>query len=90
VKGPQALSDFWLALPRATWSHVERVLSLADGTFFLGQQKLGNKLYRRDCYKGLEEEVEQIFAQKDSAGEMVNQAVAIIGNPGQQDSDPAP
>jgi hypothetical protein len=60
-------------------------MSLADGTTFLGQPKLGNKLYRRDCYTGLEREMEQIFAPKDSAGETVNQAVAIIGNPGQQD-----
>jgi hypothetical protein len=64
---------------------IKKVMRLADGMTFLGQPNLSNKLYRRGRYTGLKREMEQIFVPKDSAGETVNRAVAIIGNPGQQD-----
>jgi hypothetical protein len=84
VKGPQALSDFWLALRRAEISHFGKVLTLVDGTSFLGDLRLGKKLYYRDCYEGLEQELKQIFDQKDDSGARAYDAVAIIGNPGKQ------
>jgi hypothetical protein len=81
---PQELSDFWTALPNATWSDDEDVMTLAEGTSFFGHAGLGNQLYLRDCYPALQEGVRDMFAQVDSHGRRKNKAVAIIGNPGEK------
>lgn len=84
VRGPQELSDFWLALPQAEISHAGKVLSLVDGMSFLGDRCLGKKLYIRECYEGLERELKELFARKDDSGRKEINAVAIIGDPGGQ------
>ncbi|GAQ93517.1 hypothetical protein KFL_016040010 [Klebsormidium nitens] len=57
-------------------------MTLVDGTHFLGHEGLSNRLYRRDCYPDLQQNVSELFAQEDSTGRKKNRAVAIIGNPG--------
>jgi hypothetical protein len=59
-------------------------MTLADGTSFLGSKALGNKLFNCDCYGPLDRLLDQLFAGTSSEGDV--EAVAIIGNPGQQDS----
>jgi hypothetical protein len=81
---PQALSDFWTALPNASWSDDGKVMTLVVGTHFLGHEGLSNQLYRRDCYPDLQQDVSELFAQEDSTGRKKNRAVALIGNPGEK------
>ncbi|KAG5192639.1 hypothetical protein JKP88DRAFT_292661 [Tribonema minus] len=70
------LQAFWRALPSATWMHDNRMLVLQDGTFFLGDYALGNRLIMRDFwYKATEEAITQHF---DNDG----LAIAVIGNTG--------
>jgi hypothetical protein len=73
-----------MALPNATWSDDGKVMTLADGTNFLGHARLDNQLYIRDCYPALQKDVSELFAQEDSKGRKKNGAVAIIGNPGEK------
>eukprot|EP00243_Klebsormidium_subtile_P007518 TRINITY_DN334_c0_g2_i7.p1 TRINITY_DN334_c0_g2~~TRINITY_DN334_c0_g2_i7.p1 ORF type:complete len:819 (-),score=169.67 TRINITY_DN334_c0_g2_i7:435-2891(-) len=79
---PQELVDFWRALPDAAWSDDRKVMTLADGTSFLGHEGLGNKLYLRDCYPALQKEVQDLFAEEDGHQRKKNRAVVIIGIPG--------
>jgi hypothetical protein len=78
------LSDFWAALPHAAWSDDGKVLTLANGTNFLGKEALGSQLYLRDCYPDLQQHIFELFAQKDRKGRRKNRAVAVIGNPGEK------
>jgi hypothetical protein len=69
------VQDFWSALPRAGLSHSGKVLSLADGTNFLGIDQYGDKLLVRECYNGLQCVFNKNFAER-------TRGVVVVGNPG--------
>ena len=74
-----ALHAFWEQLPRAVLAEEAGVqlLKLQGGTRFLGMPSLGDTLVLRECYRGLQAKIQQLF-------EGAAQAVAVIGNPGEE------
>ena len=69
------MQDFWRALPNAILSHDRKVLSLVEGTKFLGTPSFGDKLHVRECYHGLQCAMGQHFGEG-------GQGLIVIGNPG--------
>ena len=53
VEAGKNVTDFGAALTEAVVTN--NTLELADGTFFVGEAKLGSKLFIRPCYKELSE-----------------------------------
>ncbi|GAQ91775.1 hypothetical protein KFL_008520010 [Klebsormidium nitens] len=76
AKAPQGLSNFWKALPRATWSDDGKLMTLAEGTSFMGYEKFGDKMFIRESYHGMDQELKRVFIQDDGI------AVVLVGNPG--------
>jgi hypothetical protein len=71
-----ALSSFWQELPSASWTNDDTVLTLSNGTAFLGNQELGRQLfYRPDWYRLLEDRISSHF---DAGG----RGIVVLGNPG--------
>ena len=70
---------FWKQLPTAVLSRQDGVqlMKLQGGTSFLGMPNLGDTLMLRECYSDLEAKIQQLY-------EGGAQAVAVIGNPGEE------
>ena len=73
------LRAFWEQLPRAVLAEEAGVqlMKLQGGTSFLGVPDLGDTLVLRECYRGLQAKIQQLF-------EGGARAVAVIGNPGEE------
>lgn len=74
VEAGKDVTDFAAALTEAVVTH--NTLELADGTFFLGEARLGSKLFIRPCYKELSELV------LDGATTGTFKDIVVTGTPG--------
>lgn len=74
VEAGKNVTDFGAALTEAEVTN--NTLELADGTFFLGEAKLGFKLFIRPCYKELSELV------LDGASSGTFSDIVVTGTPG--------
>ncbi|TMW57984.1 hypothetical protein Poli38472_013458 [Pythium oligandrum] len=76
------IAAFWNAL-RACSTEIkpDAVIALPEGTYFLGEQKFGSRVYIRHCYPSLLKNCWELLHHVPS-GAQVPSDVIILGNPG--------